>query len=140
LTDHSLVKVGDYDDAKVDIARTADVSGFQTELDLDRIFMQVIRTLGQLSYCDRELALDVIVCCVFEIELSGVGQEAQKIVILARQQACLQFKAIFSVFFSLVQDGGVKGILLLQTELPVRTVFHLTIGADEMYIMAKYWW
>jgi hypothetical protein len=71
LTDHSLVKVGDNDDAEIDIARRAYVSGFQTELDLGGILMQIIRTLGQLRDGDRELAVDAVVGSVFDIEPAG---------------------------------------------------------------------
>jgi len=77
-TDH-LVIVLDYDDAEVHIAGRADVSGFQTELDLSGILVKIIRTLGQLGYSHWELALDGIVSGVFKIELTCIVQEAQEI-------------------------------------------------------------
>jgi hypothetical protein len=76
-TDH-LVIVLDYDDAEVHIAGRADVSGFQTELDLSGILVKIIRTLGQLGYSHWELALDGIVSGVFKIELTCIVQEAQE--------------------------------------------------------------
>ena len=68
VCDHRLVKVGDNDDAEVDVAGTAYVSGFQAELNLSGILVQIIRTLGQLGDSDRELAVDAAVSGVFQIE------------------------------------------------------------------------
>ena len=46
MWNHRFVKVGDNNDAEVDVAGRADVSGFQAELDLGGILVQIIRTLG----------------------------------------------------------------------------------------------
>ena len=56
------------DDSKVYLTGRADVSRFETELDLLRILMQIIRTLGELGDCDRELTPHFIVRGVFQIE------------------------------------------------------------------------
>nr|MDK2851530.1 hypothetical protein [Candidatus Cloacimonadota bacterium] len=89
--------------------------------------MQIIRTLGKLADCNRELALDSIVGSELKIELASIGQEAQEVVILAWIQCRLQLKAILPVFFSLVDNGGVKGILLLDAILTPGDVFYLSM-------------
>ena len=67
VCDHRLVKVGDNNDAEVDVTGRADVSRFQTELDLGGILVQIIRTLGQLGDSDRELAVDAVIGSVLQI-------------------------------------------------------------------------
>ena len=74
--------------------------------------MQIVRTLGELGYCDRELALDFIVGGVFQIEPTRGSYEAHHDIILIRIEGCLQIETILSVFISLMQDGRIKGILL----------------------------
>ena len=91
--------------------------------------MQIVRTLGQLAYGYWELALDVVIGSELKIELTGVGQEAQEIVVLAWLHGCLQFKAILPILFSLVDDGGVKGILLLNAVLAPGDVLDLPMFA-----------
>ena len=76
MWNHRFVKVGDNNDAEVDVAGRADVSGFQAELDLGGILVQIIRTLGKLSDGDRELAVDAVIGCVFEIEPAGTEEKA----------------------------------------------------------------
>lgn len=58
------------DDAKVDIAGTAYISGLQTELHLFWKIMQIVRTLRKLGYRDRELASYFIIGIVFQIEFA----------------------------------------------------------------------
>ena len=49
LTRGDIIAIVLYDDdSEVDVAGTADVSRFERELDLLRILMQIIRTLGEL--------------------------------------------------------------------------------------------
>lgn len=78
--------------------------------------MQIIRTLGKLGYCDRELASDLIIGIVFQIEVARCGYEAHETVILIRIEHCLQVEAIFPVFVSLVEFGRVKGIPLIDRD------------------------
>jgi len=81
LSYHRLVKVGDNDDAEVDIARTADVSRFQTELDLGGILVQIIRTLRQLRDGDWELTTDAVIGSIFEIEPTRAQEEAHQAIV-----------------------------------------------------------
>ena len=75
MWDHRLIKVGDNNDAEVDIAGRADVSRFQTELDLGGILVQIIRALGEFRDGDRKLAVVAAVGSVFQIELAGTEEE-----------------------------------------------------------------
>jgi len=75
--------------------------------------MQIIRALGELGYSDRELALDFIIGGVFQIKIACCGYEAHQGVILIGIESRLQIEAVFPIFFSLSDDGGIKGVLLL---------------------------
>ena len=78
--------------------------------------MQIIRTLGELGYCDRELASYLIVSIIFQIQVACCGYEAHESVVLIRIEHCLQVEAIFPVFVSLVEFGRVKGIPLIDRD------------------------
>ena len=75
--------------------------------------MQIIRTLGQLSDGDRELALDFIIGIVLLIKVTSCGHKAHQCVIFIGIESCLQIEAVFPVFLSLSEDGRIKSILLL---------------------------
>lgn len=94
--------------------------------------MQIVRTLGELGYCDRELAPHFIVGGVFQIKIACCGYETHQSIILIRIEACLQIERVLSVFVSQVQDSGIKGILLLDAILTPGRVFHLTSGTIEV--------
>lgn len=113
LTDHCLIEVGDNDDAEVDIAWTAYVSRFQTELDLGGILVEIIRALWQLRYSDRELAVDTVVGGVFEIDLSGSEQEAQQSIVFAWFQYRFQIEGVFPVGFPSMDEGEIICVLLV---------------------------
>ena len=70
--------------------------------------MQIVRTLGKLGYCDRELASDLIIGIVFQIEIACCGYEAHQSIILIRIESCLNIEAVFPVFVSLMQDSSTK--------------------------------
>lgn len=112
MSDHRFIQVGDDDGAEVHIAGIANVSGFQTELDLGGIFMQIIRTFGQLSYCDRELAFDVIVCGVFNIEFTRRGDEANQGIVFVGFEDRIQIKGVFPVGIPSMYNGAIVGVLL----------------------------
>ena len=94
--------------------------------------MQIIRTLGELGYSDRELASHFIISSVFQVEPTRGGDEVHQSIILIRIEACLQIERVLSVFVSQVQDSGIKGILLLDAILTPGRVFHLTSGTIEV--------
>jgi len=99
LTDHRLVKVGDNDDTEVDIAGTAYVSGFQADLDLSGILVQIIRTLWQLRYCDRDLAVDAVVGSVLQIEPAGTEEKAHQAIVLGWFEYRFQIEGVFPIGF-----------------------------------------
>lgn len=70
--------------------------------------MQIVRTLGELGYGDRELALDFIIGIVLQIKVPSCGYEAHQSVILIRIESCLKIEAVFPVFVSLMQDSSTK--------------------------------
>lgn len=76
--------------------------------------MQIVRTLGELRYGDRELALHFIVGSVLQIEPTRGSDEAHQDIILIWIESCLQIERVLSVFISLMKDGRIKGILLLE--------------------------
>jgi len=115
--DHRLIKVGDNDDAEVDVARVADVSGFQTELDLGGILMQIIRTLGQLRDGNRELTVDAVVSSVFQIEPARTEEETHQAVVFTWFEYCLQIKGVLPVGFPSMNDSGIVSVLLLDAVL-----------------------
>ena len=128
LSYHRLVKVGDNDDAEVDIAGTADISGFQTELDLSGILVQIIRTFWQLSYCDRELAFDAVVGSVFQIELTGTEEEVHQTVVFAWFEYRFQIERVLPIGLPSMNDSGIIGVLLLDTALLGWVILDLSIG------------
>jgi len=132
LTDHCLIEVSDNDDAEVDVTGTADVSGFQTELDLGGILVQIIRTLGQLGDGNRELAVDAVVGSVFQIEPSGTEEKAHQAVVFAWFEYHFQIEGIFPICFSAVDDSGIVGVLLFDAILLRGIVFDLPIGTEEV--------
>lgn len=75
--------------------------------------MQIVRTLGQLRYRDRELAPHFIVSSIFQTEPTRGSDEDHQGIILIRIESCLQIEAILTVLVSLMQDSRTKGILLL---------------------------
>jgi len=78
--------------------------------------VQIVRTLGELGYCDRELASYLIIGIILQIKVTCCGQEAHQSVVLIRIEHCLQVEAIFPVFVSLVEFGRVKGIPLIDRD------------------------
>ncbi len=132
MWDHRLIKVGDNNDAEVDIAGRADVSRFQTELDLGGILVQIIRTFGQLGYCDRELAVDAVICSVFEIEPAGTEQEAHQAIVLGWLKYRFQIEGVFPVGFPSMDDSGIVSVLLLDAILLIGGILNLPILAEEV--------
>jgi len=51
-------------------------------------------------------AVDAVVGSVFQIQLALTRQEAHQRAILIGIEGCLQIKGIFSILFSLMQDGS----------------------------------
>ena len=94
--------------------------------------MQIIRTLGQLGYIYGELVLNFIVGSVFQIEFAGAEQVSHQAVILQRFDYRFQIEGVFTISFSSMDVSGIVSVLLLQAVLPLRRVFHLTIGAVEI--------
>lgn len=94
--------------------------------------MQIIGTLGKLRYSDRELALKLIVGCVFQIEIACCCYEAHQGIVLIRIEGCLQIKRVLSVFIILMQNGGIKGILLLDAVFSSGGVFYPPGSAIEV--------
>ena len=132
LSYHRLVKAGDNDDAEVDIAGTAYVSRFHTELDLSGILVQIIRTFWQLSYCDRELAFDAVVGSVFQIELTGTEEEVHQTVVFAWFEYRFQIERVLPIGLPSMNDSGIIGVLLLDTVLLGWVILDLPIGAEEV--------
>ena len=132
MWDHRLIKVGDNNDAEVDIAGRADVSRFQTELNLGGILVQIVRTLGQLIYCDRELAVDAVVGSVFQIELTGTEEEVHQTVVFAWFEYCFQVERVLPIGLPSMNDSGIIGVLLLDTVLLGWVILDLPIGAEEV--------
>ena len=112
LSYHRLVRVGDNDDAEVDIAGTAYISGFQTELDLSGILVQIIRTLGQLGDGDRELAVDAVVGSVFQKEPAGTQEKAHQAIVFGWFEYRFQIEGVLPVGFPSMDNGGVVSVLL----------------------------
>ena len=132
VCDHRLVKVGDNDDAEVDVTGTAYVSRFQTEFDFGGVLMQIVRTLGQLGDGDRELAVDAVVGSVFQIEPTGTEEEAHQAIILAWFEYRFQIEGVFPVGFSSMDDGEIVSVLLLDAILLRGTILNLPIGTEEV--------
>ncbi len=128
MWDHRLIKVGDNNDAEVDVAGRADISRFQAELDLGGILMQVIRTLGQLGDGNRELAVDAVIGCVFQIEPTGTEQEAHQTVVFGWLKHRFQIKGVFPIGFPSMDNGGIVSVLLLDAILLIRSILHLPVA------------
>jgi len=111
---------------------TADVSGFQTELDLSGVFVQIIRTLWQLSYCNRELAVDAVVGSVFQIEPAGTEEEAHQAIVFGWLEYRFQIEGVFPVGFPSMDNGGIVGVLLLDAIFLRGTILDLPIGTEEV--------
>jgi len=115
MWDHRLIKVGDNNDAEVDIAGRADVSRFQTELDLGGI-----------------LAVDAVICSVFEIEPAGTEQEAHQAIVLGWLKYRFQIEGVFPVGFPSMDDSGIVSVLLLDAILLIGGILNLPILAEEV--------
>jgi hypothetical protein len=66
-----------------------------------------------LGDSDRELAIDAVVGCVFQIEPARTEEKAHQAVVFRWLKHSFQIEAVFPVFLSLSEDGGIKSILLL---------------------------
>mgnify|MGYP006916431857 CR=1 FL=1 len=132
MWNHRFVKVGDNNDAEVDVAGRADVSGFQAELDLGGILVQIIRTLGKLSDGDRELAVDAVVGGVFQIEPTGTEEKAHQTIVFGWLKYRIQIKGVFPISFSAVDDCGIISILFLDAVFLTGGILNLPVLAEEV--------
>jgi len=82
--------------------------------------VQIVRTLGELGYCDRELTPYFIIG----------GDEVYQDIILIGIEGCQQIETILSVFISLMQDSRIKAFFFSME------VFY-SLGAVKCTVLGK---